>query len=120
VRPDVSPATRLHRALERNDLALVRRVAVECEAIDLEDSLRILLLIRDREPETFDRAAVRWAGQLLAACPELGFQGAHAVLSQIEALGGHERSVAASQLALRLRRAGETRSARVLERGSAG
>lgn len=68
----------------------------------------------------FERAGVRWTGQLLAACPDLGFVGADEAVRQVEALSGHERSVAASQLALALRRIGEIRTARVLERhGSA-
>ena len=95
-------------------------LARECGTLDLEDALRILLLIRAKEPATFERAGVRWVGQLLASCPDLGFGGAQDAVRQIDALSGHERAVAASRLALALRRVGEIRTARVLERdGSA-
>lgn len=120
VHPIARPLTRLRHAIERADLDLVRSTARECGPLDLEVALRILLLIRDREPAMFERAGVRWTGQLLAACPDLGFVGADEAVRQVEALSGHERSVAASQLALALRRIGEIRTARVLERhGSA-
>ena len=114
------PLTRLHRAIERGDLDLVRRTARECGALGLEDALHILLLIRDKGPETFERGGVRWAGRFLATCPELGFGGAQNAVRQIDALSGHERSVAASRLALALRGVGEIRTARVLEGGSGG
>jgi hypothetical protein len=117
VRTEASPHSRLLRAIERGNLDLVRLAAAECERIDLETALRILLLIADQEPETFERAAVRWAGQLLAARPALGFEGARTALAGLEGLDSHERGVAASSLSLVLRGIGEVRAATAVEQG---
>ena len=116
VRPSVAPGIRLHRALERGDLHLVRLAVLECERIELEDALRILLLIGDKEPETYERAAVRWAGHLLATHPDLGFERSGSAIRALAGLFGHERGVAASRLALVLRHVGAVREAGVLER----
>lgn len=116
MRAKASPESRLLRAIERGNLGLVRLTAAECERIDLELALRILLLIAAQEPATYERAAVRWAGQLLAARPALGFEGARTALAGLKGLAGHEQGVAASRLALALRGAGEPRLAQVLER----
>jgi hypothetical protein len=48
------------RALDTGNLALIRTAAAELPQINLDDALRICLLIRRREPASFDRAARRW------------------------------------------------------------
>lgn len=117
VRAEVSANTRLQRAIERGDLGLVRLAASECERIDLEEALGILLLIADQEPEVYERAAVRWLGRLLASRPALGFDGAGQVLDEMAEIAGPNRAVARSRIALALRQVGEVRVAAVLERG---
>lgn len=111
-----SPRSRLLRAIERGNLELVRLAAVECARIDLEDALRILLLIRDQDPDRYERAAVRWSGRLLAGRPSIGFGRAGEILSNAEGLASPDGSVAASRLALVMRACGEPRLAEVLER----
>ena len=111
-----SPRSRLLRAIERGNLELVRLAAVECERIELEDALRILLLIRDQDPDRYERAAVRWSGRLLASRPAIGFGRAAEVLSSAEGLASPDGAVAASRLALVMRSCGEPRLAAVLER----
>ncbi len=111
-----SPRSRLLRAIERGNLELVRLTAVECERIELEDALRILLLIRDQDPDRYERAAVRWSGRLLASRPALGFSRAAEVLENVEDLVSPAGSVAAARLALVMRACGEPRLAEVLER----
>jgi hypothetical protein len=122
VRPTVAPGIRLHRALEREDLHLVRLAVLECERVELDDALRILLLIREKEPDVYERAAVRWAGHLLASHPDLGSDRSGSAIRELSGLCGHERGVAASRLALLLRHVGAVREAAVLERrhGTAG
>ena len=119
VRASSTPHARLLRAIDRGNLQLVRLAAVECERIDLETALRILLLLERAEPVTYERAAVRWAGRLLQERPQLGFAGGAGVLDGLDGLSGPDRAVAASRLALALRRLGEPRAAIVLERGGA-
>lgn len=48
------------RALERGDLEWLRRNADELAPMRLTDALRVCLIVRDREPASFERAAVRW------------------------------------------------------------
>ena len=116
VTPAGSPRSRLLRAIERGNLELVRLAAVECARIELEDALRILLLIRDQDPDRYERAAVRWSGRLLASRPTLGFERAGEVLTGAERLAGPDGSVAAARLAVVMRACGEPRLAEVLER----
>ena len=94
----------------------MRLTAVECARIELEDALRILLLIRDQDPDRYERAAVRWSGRLLASRPAIGFRRAADVLANAEDLAGPNGAVAASRLALVMRACGEPRLAEVLER----
>jgi hypothetical protein len=51
------------RALKTGDLLLIRAAAAELPAINLEDALAICVLVRDRQPERFDRAVLRWLGR---------------------------------------------------------
>ncbi len=111
-----SPRSRLLRAIERGNLELVRLAAVECARIDLEDALRILLLIRDQDPDRYERAAVRWSGRMLASRPAIGFGRAGEILSNAEHLASPDGAVAAARLALVMRACGEPRLAEVLER----
>ena len=111
-----SPRSRLLRAIERGNLELVRLAAVECARIDLEDALRILLLIRDQDPDRYERAAVRWSGRMLASRPGIGFGRAGEILSNTEHLASPDGAVAAARLALVMRACGEPRLAEVLER----
>ena len=48
------------RALDTDNLALIRTAASELPQVSLDDALLICLVIREREPELFDRAACRW------------------------------------------------------------
>ena len=61
VRVDQGVAVRaLPPSLDTGNLALIRTAAAELPQINLDDALRICLVIRKREPESFDRAACRW------------------------------------------------------------
>ncbi len=64
VTSDGSAHTRLRLALRHGNLLAVRANAAELRWIELVDALAIVELIRAKEPERFDAAAVRWAGRL--------------------------------------------------------
>jgi hypothetical protein len=53
---------------------------------------------------------------VLVENPGIGFEGARDAVRALEAFGGPDADVARARLALVLRRAGEVRAARVLER----
>jgi hypothetical protein len=80
VRPAASPYARLQRALDREKLELACEAARECEQLDLEDALRLCLLMQQEHDERFERAAVRWLGRLLVDHPEIGLELAHQAL----------------------------------------
>lgn len=46
--------------LDRGNLAWLRANAERLPPINLNDALRICLIVRDREPASFERAAIRW------------------------------------------------------------
>jgi hypothetical protein len=55
-----SAYARFRRALESGNLTLVRTTAAELPNVSLDDALHVCVLLRDREPERYERAAVRW------------------------------------------------------------
>ena len=60
---DGSPYARFRRALETGNEMLVLGAARELPQIALDDALRICLVLRDGDPERYERAAVRWLGR---------------------------------------------------------
>src|SRR5919197_3671075 len=55
-----SPYAHFRQALDTGNLALIRTAVAELPQINLDDALRICLVIREREPGSFDRPACRW------------------------------------------------------------
>jgi hypothetical protein len=51
---------RFRRALATENLTLIRAAAAELPQVRLDDALEVCVLLRDREPDRYDRAAVRW------------------------------------------------------------
>lgn len=60
---DGSPYTRFRRALETGNETLVLAAARELPYVNLDDALRICLLLRDGDRARYERAAVRWLGR---------------------------------------------------------
>ncbi|QEC48911.1 hypothetical protein FSW04_15895 [Baekduia soli] len=58
-----SAYSRFQRALTTGNLTLIRAAAAELPAVRLGDALQVCVLLRDREPERYERAAVRWIGR---------------------------------------------------------
>jgi hypothetical protein len=61
---------RFRRALERRSVANAWAAATELAHVSLADALALCLLLRDREPARYPRAAVRWLGRY--CCEEKG------------------------------------------------
>src|ERR1043165_3687056 len=68
---DGSPYTRLRRAIQAGNLAIINATAAELGSVALPDALGILLVIEAKDDERFERAAVRWAGRLALEAPDL-------------------------------------------------
>ena len=60
---DGSAYSRFRRALLTGNLTLIRAAAAELPQVRLEDALQVCVLLRDREPERYEAAAVRWIGR---------------------------------------------------------
>jgi hypothetical protein len=58
---------RLQRAIAnpRTSAAQIRAIARELPQVGLEDALAIVLALLEREPQSFSRAAARWAARLV-------------------------------------------------------
>jgi hypothetical protein len=64
VTSDGHALTRLRHALERGTANQIRAIVAELpRPVGLEDALAICLALLDREPETYPRAAAKWASR---------------------------------------------------------
>jgi hypothetical protein len=63
VSSDGSPYARFRRALKTGNEALVVAAALELPYVALDDALQICLVLRNGDPDRFERAAVRWLGR---------------------------------------------------------
>jgi hypothetical protein len=83
-----SPYARFKRCLATGNGALVRAAAAELPRLSLEDALAVCLVLRDSEPEVFDRAIVRWHALLCREVKNLGAREAQLALAALQALDG--------------------------------
>lgn len=58
-----SPYPRFRRALLTGNLTIIEGAARELPRIDVEDALRILVVMAKQHDARFDRAAARWAAR---------------------------------------------------------
>jgi predicted transport protein len=66
-----SAYSRFQRALMTGNLTIIRAAAAELPAVRLDDALQVCVLLRDREPERYERAAVRWIGRFCVERPDV-------------------------------------------------
>ena len=76
-----SAYARFRRALATGNLNVIRAAAAELPAVRLDDALEVCVLLRDREPERYDRAAVRWIARFCVERPQ-------ASLAEVQAAAG--------------------------------
>jgi hypothetical protein len=58
------------------------------KVVSLDDSLRLLLLLRRAQDGRYERAATRWLGRVLAATPELGPDAARDAAESLRGIDG--------------------------------
>ena len=63
------PYARFRRALDSGNLLLIRSAAAELPAVPLEDALAVCLVLRGAEPESYNRAVMRWLGRFCLERP---------------------------------------------------
>jgi hypothetical protein len=66
-----SAYSRFQRALTTGNLSIIRAAAAELPVIRLDDALQVCVLLRDREPERYERAAVKWIGRYCVEQPDV-------------------------------------------------
>lgn len=80
------PRPRVLTALEQGDLEWLRKHASQLAPIRLTDALRICLIVRDREPQLYERAAVRWLGRFALEASDLSLADLNFAAEAIAAL----------------------------------
>ena len=74
---------RFRRALQSGNELLILTAAKDLPRIALDDALRICLVLRDSDPDRYERAAVRWLGRFALEARDVTID---AVRSAAEAL----------------------------------
>jgi hypothetical protein len=110
-----SAYTRLRRALDRGNVIEALSSARELEHVGLTEGLELVLLLAEKSPERFGRAALRWHGRYCREVAHVELDEALVVFGALAALRGEGAGVAASALAeLLSRRRGLERACEVL------
>ena len=104
---------RFRRALDRGNLTEALSAASELQHVGLAEALELCLLLRDKAPERFSRAALRWHGRLCREV-DVSLEEAQAVLAALVLLAGERKQNAAYALAELLSRRGLERPCEVL------
>jgi hypothetical protein len=73
-------------ALDRGDLDWIRQHAAALAPIGLSDALRICLIVRDREPDQYEKAAVRWLGRFALEAPRASVEDVRLAAEALEQL----------------------------------
>ena len=90
---------RFRRALDSRSATAALSAASELEHVGLADALELCLLVRDREPKRFERAALRWHGRYCREVADVTLEEAQAVLALLGGLKGQRAPAAARALA---------------------
>jgi hypothetical protein len=69
-----SAYSRFRRALATGNLTIIRAAAAELPVVRLDDALHVCVLLRDREPERYEAAAVRWIARFCVEKQEVSLQ----------------------------------------------
>jgi hypothetical protein len=110
---------RFRRALDRGNVTEALSSASELAHIGLVEALELVLLLRDKAPERFGRAALRWHGRYCRELRDVGFEEAQLVLAALAALPSAKGKSAARALAELLDRRGFERAGQALVAWSA-
>jgi hypothetical protein len=94
-----SPYGRFRRALDKGNALAALSAAAELRSVSLTDALELCLLLCEREPRRYERAALRWHGRYCREVDGVSLDEAQAVLALLGALRGSRRPAVAVSLA---------------------
>jgi hypothetical protein len=104
---------RFRRALDRQNLTEALSAASDLPHVGLSEALELCLLIRDKAPERYPRAALRWHSRLCREV-DVSLEEAQAVLAALILMAGERKSNAGFALADLLSRRGLERPCETL------
>jgi hypothetical protein len=104
---------RLRRALDRGNVTEALSAASELEHVGLSEALELCLLLRDKEPARFPRAALRWHGRYCREV-DVNLEEAQAILAALALMATKQKSNAAFALADLMSRRGLERPCETL------
>jgi hypothetical protein len=104
---------RFRRALDRRNATEALSAAAELQIVGLADALELTLLLADREPAKYERAALRWHARSCGRSRKVEMRESQAVLSLL-ALVPVSRLAAAALAEVLARRRGLERVCEVL------
>ena len=108
-----SAFTRFRRALDRENVTEALSAATELPHVGLAEALELCLLLRDKAPERYPRAALRWHGRLCREV-DVSLEEAQAILAALVVMAGERKGNAAFALADLLSRRGLERPCETL------
>jgi hypothetical protein len=114
VTTQASSYARFRRALDRSNLVEALSAASELNHVGLVEALELCLLLLDREPAKYERAALRWHSRYCREIAGVDFTEAQAVLAVLAALPGPRKRAAAHSLAELVNHGGFERGAEAL------
>jgi hypothetical protein len=98
---------RFRRALDRGNVTEALSAASEFQFVALAEALELTLVLADKEPEKYDRAAARWHVRFLHEAPNVGVRQSQAVLALLIAIPSERLAAAALAELLSCRRSCE-------------
>jgi hypothetical protein len=104
---------RFRRALDRQNVTEALSAASELQHVGLAEALELCLLLRDKAPESYPRAALRWHGRLCREV-DVSLEEAQAVLAALALMATKQKSNAAFALADLMSRRGLERPCETL------
>jgi hypothetical protein len=94
-----SPFARFRRALDRGNVTEALSSASELEHVGLIEALELCLLLVEKSPERFGRAALRWHGRYCRELRDVDLDEGLAVLGLLAAIRGPRSKPVAFALA---------------------
>jgi hypothetical protein len=102
-----SAYTRFRRALDRGNVTEALSAAAELQFVSLAEALELTLLVADREPKKFERAAVRWHVRFGQEVPHVDLRESLTVLTLLAVIPTNRLAAAALAELLSRRRSCE-------------
>jgi hypothetical protein len=109
----VGAVGRAGRALDRQNITEALSAASDLPHVGLAEALELCLLLRDKAPQRYPRAALRWHGRLCREV-DVSLEEAQAILAALVLMAGERKGNAAYALAELLSRRGLERPCETL------